>query len=102
MIGTILTSIGLFVLGLALPAEAAVNFSIGSLLGALLTIIVIAIICWLLWWLIGYAGLPEPRVGVPFRHGCAAQPLGHEFVVADQQVESERGSRRSLGVVSGV
>ena len=60
MIGTILTSIGLFVLGLALPAEAAVNFSIGSLLGALLTIIVIAIICWLLWWLIGYAGLPEP------------------------------------------
>ena len=50
----------LFILGLALPAEAAVNFSVGSLVTALLTIIVIACICWLLWWLIGYIGLPEP------------------------------------------
>jgi hypothetical protein len=56
----ILISIGLFILGLTGTAEAAVNFSVSSLVTALLTIIVIACICWLLWWLIGYAGLPEP------------------------------------------
>jgi hypothetical protein len=48
------------VLGLALPAEAAVNFSAGSLVGLLVWLIVIALIFWLLWWLIGYVGLPEP------------------------------------------
>ena len=56
----ILSMVFLFVLGLVLPAEAAVNFSVGSLVSALLTIIIIACICWLLWWLIGYIGLPEP------------------------------------------
>ena len=56
----ILSIVFLFVLGLVLPAEAAVNFSVGSLVSALLTIIIIACICWLLWWLIGYIGLPEP------------------------------------------
>ena len=56
----ILSMLCLFILGLVLPAEAAVNFSVGSLVTALLTIIVIACICWLLWWLIGYIGLPQP------------------------------------------
>ena len=56
----ILSLVFLFVLGLVLPAEATVNFSVGSLVSALLTIIIIACICWLLWWLIGYIGLPEP------------------------------------------
>lgn len=57
---TKLTTTCLLILALALPAEAAAQFSIGGLVGMLVWIIVIGLIFYLLWWLISYVGLPQP------------------------------------------
>jgi len=67
MIGTILSAIGLFSLGLVLPVNAASGGAFGSLtveglVWTLIYIIIVACIIGVLWWLLNYI---TPMLGEP-------------------------------------